>query len=98
MANEFKKPIAVQRIQGRVAACFSIVATFAKEAYAKTNEEKMGIQGQDRFHASTVGIIYKECFDYRPHSRFQESFSKRAWVRHENAHVLHKSSGTRIRR
>ena len=84
-------------VRGGPGGCPRSESAFAKEAYGKTNGKKMGVQRQNRFHASAVGIIYEECCDRCPHSCFQESFSKRAWVRPADAHVLHQPRGTRTK-
>ena len=36
----------------------------------------MGVQRQDRFHASAGRIVYKECRHHRAHSCFEKSFAK----------------------
>jgi hypothetical protein len=52
----------------------------------------MGIQHQDRFHASAVGIVYEECCD-SCRTLASNNVSKKACIWRADAHVLMNRAG-----
>ena len=64
-----------------------------ENSHGKLEKKTVGVQGQDRFHASTCWALHKEGSCNSTGLGFEEGFSQRSSLRHADAHILHQSRG-----